>query len=83
MRKRHSILIHNGINQRDLEFIASSRFGVTVLSGNCDGHTILTHPRMDKPCTYNGRKKHASRAAVNWLRRLQRLLAQNCGMHSL
>lgn len=77
MRMRHTITIHTGINQRDLEYLATKNFGVCVASGHRDGHTILTHPLMEKPCVYNGRKKHASRHAVGWIRDLQRVLCDN------
>jgi len=67
----------NGMNLGQAESIARRQLGADIRPGHRNGHHVARHPLMTKPCTFNGRKKSASREFVRWCRVLWQLVNED------
>ena len=69
--ERHSApaALTQGANLLKLRRVALD-YGVNITCPARTGEERWTHPAIERPMTFNRRKKAASRAAVGWLRKV-------------
>lgn len=74
MNHNTTSIANHGMSRKDLE-AAARALGAEVAPKRGTGETRMRHRLMDRHVTMNGRRRDASRAAVAWVRELERRCA--------